>query len=104
MKCDKSYEGLSKPAADVRVKRHVFFFEAVGHSGRSRRCGGGGFVGVDGGGESMGKKSEKKKKVGRYFFPSFPPSDSFQGSRRHPCLPKLLTVRGLVGNNAIFNL
>lgn len=43
----------------------------------------------------------KKETRGRCFFSL---SDSFQGSRQLACLPKLLTVRGLVGNNAIFNL
>lgn len=47
-------------------------------------------------------QKKKKKKMRTIFFS--PLSDSFQGSRQLACLPKLLTVRGLVGNNAIFNL
>lgn len=48
------------------------------------------------------KQQQQKKKPGEDVF--FSLSDSFQGSRQLACLPKLLTVRGLVGNNAIFNL
>lgn len=48
------------------------------------------------------QQQQQKKKPGEDVF--FSLSDSFQGSRQLACLPKLLTVRGLVGNNAIFNL